>query len=52
MTAQGVPMRALHEMMGRDLKTTLIYAAYGARDAEWVEVAFRPETPTIVTVDA
>jgi integrase len=45
MAAQGVPMRALQEMMGhRDFKTTLIYADYApsAREAEWVEEAFRP----------
>lgn len=38
-------MRALQEMMGhRDFKTTLIYADYApsAREAEWVEAAFRP----------
>lgn len=41
--AQGVPMRALQEMLGhRDFKTTLIYAGYApsAREAEWVEAAF------------
>jgi integrase len=46
MAAQGVPMRALQEMMGhRDFKTTLIYADYApnAREAEWVEAAFRAE---------
>jgi len=45
MAAQGVPMRVLQEMMGhRDFKTTLIYAdhAPSEREAEWVEVAFRP----------
>jgi integrase len=45
MAAHGVPMRALQEMMGhRDFKTTLIYADYApsAREAEWVEAAFRP----------
>jgi integrase len=45
MAAQGVPMRALQEMMGhRDFKTTLIYADYApsAREAEWVEAAFGP----------
>jgi integrase len=44
MAAQGVPMRALQEMLGhRDFKTTLIYADYApsAREAEWVEAAFR-----------
>jgi integrase len=44
MAAQGVPMRTLQEMMGhRDFKTTLIYADYApsAREAEWVEAAFR-----------
>ena len=44
MAAQGVPMRVLQEMMGhRDFKTTLIYADYApsAREAEWVEEAFR-----------
>jgi integrase len=43
MAAQGVPMRALQEMLGhRDFKTTLIYADYApsAREAEWVEAAF------------
>jgi integrase len=43
MAAQGVPMRALQEMMGhRDFKTTLIYADYAPseREAEWVEAAF------------
>ena len=48
MAAQGVPMRALQEMMGhRDFKTTPIYADYApsAREAEWVEAAFAPETP-------
>jgi integrase len=51
MAAQGVPMRALQEMMGhRDFKTTLIYADYapGAREAEWVEAAFRMESPAAV----
>ena len=46
MAAHGVPMRALQEMMGhRDFKTTLIYADYApsAREAEWVEAAFRSE---------
>jgi integrase len=46
MAAQGVPMRALQEMMGhRDFKTTLIYADYApsAREAEWVEAAFASE---------
>jgi integrase len=49
MAAQGVPMRALQEMMGhRDFKTTLIYADYApsAREAEWVEAAFRTEGET------
>lgn len=44
MAAQGVPMRALQEMMGhRDFKTTLIYADYAPseHEAEWVEAAFR-----------
>lgn len=48
MAAQGVPMRALQEMMGhRDFKTTLIYADYApsAREAEWVEAAFRADAP-------
>jgi integrase len=43
MAAQGVPMRALQEMLGhRDFKTTPIYADYApsAREAEWVEAAF------------
>ena len=46
MAAQGVPMRALQEMLGhRDFKTTLIYADYApsAREAEWVEAAFAAE---------
>ena len=46
MAAQGVPMRTLQEMLGhRDFKTTLIYADYApsAREAEWVEAAFRSE---------
>jgi integrase len=45
MAARGVPMRALQEMMEhRNFKTTLIYADYAssAREAEWVEAAFRP----------
>ena len=49
MAAQGVPMRALQEMMGhRDFKTTLIYADYApsAREAEWVEAAFAAPAPT------
>ena len=47
MAAQGVPMRALQEMLGhRDFKTTLIYADYApsAREAEWVEAAFAAPT--------
>jgi integrase len=47
MAAQGIPMRALQEMMGhRDFKTTLIYADYtpSAHEAEWVEAAFAPPT--------
>ena len=50
MAAQSVPMRALQEMMGhRDFKTTLIYAGYApsAREAEWVEAAFRPTTDAV-----
>lgn len=46
MAAQGVPMRALQEMLGhRDFKTTLIYADYApsTQEAEWVEAAFRTE---------
>jgi len=53
MAAQGVPMRALQEMMGhRDFKTTLIYADYApsAREAEWVEAAFALDVPTEATV--
>ena len=49
MAAQGVPMRALQEMMGhRDFKTTLIYADYApsAREAEWVEAAFAVPSPS------
>ena len=55
MAAQGMPMRVLQELMGhRDFKTTLIYADYApsAREAEWVEEAFRPATPAIETVQA
>ena len=51
MAAQGVPMRALQEMLGhRDFKTTLIYADYAPseREAEWVELAFRPAAPTAI----
>jgi integrase len=47
MAAQGVPMRALQEMLGhRDFKTTLIYADYApsTREAEWVEAAFAAES--------
>jgi integrase len=43
MAAQGVPMRALQEMLGhRDFKTTLIYADYApsVQEIEWVESAF------------
>jgi integrase len=43
MAAQGIPMRALQELMGhRDFKTTLIYADYAPseREAEWIEKAF------------
>ena len=50
MAAQGVPMRALQEMMGhRDFKTTLIYADYApsAREAEWVEAAFASEADAL-----
>ncbi len=42
-------MRILQELMGhRDFKTTLIYADYAPseREAEWVEQAFSPVTPT------
>jgi integrase len=52
MAAQGVPMRTLQEMMGhRDFKTTLIYADYApsAREAEWVEAAFRLDRELIET---
>jgi site-specific recombinase XerD len=48
-------MRVLQELMGhRDFKTTLIYADYApsAREAQWVEEAFRPTTPAIETVQA
>jgi integrase len=54
MAAEGVPMRALQEMMGhRDFKTTLIYADYApnVREAEWVEAAFRP-TAQMLAVSA
>lgn len=50
MAAQGVPMRALQEMMGhRDFKTTLIYADYApsAREAEWVEAAFASQADAL-----
>jgi integrase len=52
MAAQGVPMRTLQEMMDhRDFKTTLIYADYApsAREAEWVEAAFRLDSELIET---
>jgi integrase len=52
MAAQGVPMRTLQELMGhRDFKTTLIYADYApsAREAEWVEEAFRLDAEAIET---
>lgn len=52
MAAQGVPMRALQEMMGhRDFKTTLIYADYApsAREAEWVEAAFASEADALAS---
>jgi integrase len=42
--------RALQEIMGhRDFKTTLIYAdrAPNAREAEWVEAAFRTSSDTL-----
>ncbi len=45
MTAQGMPMRVLQELMShRDFKTTLIYADYAPseREAGWVEQAFSP----------
>jgi integrase len=51
MAAQGVPMRALQEMMGhRDFKTTLIYADYSpsAHEAEWVEAAFELDPEKLV----
>ena len=51
MAAQGVPMRALQEMMGhRDFKTTLIYAdcAPSVREVEWVEAAFGAGSPADV----
>lgn len=47
MAAQGIPMRALQEMLGhRDFKTTLIYADYApsAHEVSWVEAAFTSET--------
>jgi integrase len=43
MAAQGVPIRALQELMGhRDFATTLIYADYSPseHEAEWAEEAF------------
>jgi integrase len=46
MAAQGVPIRALQEMLGhRDVKTTLIYADYAPseQEVEWVEAAFAVE---------
>lgn len=55
MAAQGVPMRALQEMLGhRDFKTTLIYADYapGAQEVEWVEAAFAPvDSPVLAPSD-
>lgn len=51
MAAQGVPMRALQEMMGhRDFKTTLIYADYAPseREAEWVEQAFSLASANVI----
>ncbi len=48
MAAQGVPMRALQEMLGhRDFKTTLIYADYApsAMESEWAEAAFAESGP-------
>jgi integrase len=55
MAAQGVPMRALQEMLGhRDFKTTLIYADYApsAHEAEWVEGAFAVGGPDDATGSA
>jgi integrase len=55
MAAQGVPMRALQEMMGhRDFKTTLIYADYApsSREAEWIEAAFAGAEDAITVVGA
>jgi integrase len=55
MAAQGVPMRALQEMMGhRDFKTTLIYADYApsAREAEWVEAAFASQAGALTAPES
>jgi integrase len=49
MAGQGVPMRALQELMGhRDFATTLIYADYSpsAHEAEWAEAAFASTNPS------
>jgi len=50
MAAQGVPMRALQEMMGhREFKTTEIYADYApsAMESEWAEAAFAASGPQV-----
>jgi integrase len=55
MAAQGVPMRALQEMLGhRDFKTTLIYADYSpsAQEVQWVESAFASEPSANETTSA
>jgi hypothetical protein len=52
MAAQGVPMRALQEMMGhRDFKTTLIYADYqpSGMESQWAEAAFGATVTNPVT---
>jgi integrase len=52
MAAQGVPMRALQEMMGhRDFATTMIYADYmpSGMESEWAEAAFGTAVTNPVT---
>jgi hypothetical protein len=52
MAAQGVPMRALQELMRhRDFATTLIYADYApsAHEAEWAEAAFASPDSDLTT---
>ena len=48
MAAQGVPIRALEELMGhREIKTTEVYADYApsAHEADWAEAAFAGTNP-------